>query len=181
METWERCIKFVLAREGGYINHPNDKGGKTNMGITEGTLNSAYKKGLVTNNNVATLSRSDAEKIYRAMYWAPFSFDLVPFPACLALFDSCVNHGKGNMTKFAQRTCNGMGASLMVDGAWGPKTKAEVLAKAHYSGWVSKFMSIRKEFFDAIVKNNPSQKVFINGWYNRLRHLAKEMGVASPV
>ena len=48
-EDFEKMLKFVLQREGGYVNDPHDLGGETNKGITHNTYNSYRKsKGLQT-------------------------------------------------------------------------------------------------------------------------------------
>lgn len=39
-ENFDKMLKFVLLREGGYSNNPNDKGGETNKGITYQIYNS---------------------------------------------------------------------------------------------------------------------------------------------
>ena len=36
--TFEEIIEVVLEHEGGYVDDPDDKGGSTNLGVTQGTL-----------------------------------------------------------------------------------------------------------------------------------------------
>jgi lysozyme family protein len=48
-----RLINDVLAKEGGYVDHPADKGGPTNFGITQATL-SRYLERVVTPDEVTT-------------------------------------------------------------------------------------------------------------------------------
>jgi hypothetical protein len=119
---WEKAIAFVLAREGGYVDDPDDKGGETNMGITAATLAGACAAGLVNHCVVKDLTRAEAERIYRANYWDRYGWDKIPWPACLCLFDATVHHGAGGMAKIAQRTANALSWKLDIDGKFGPKT-----------------------------------------------------------
>ena len=69
--SWERAIGFSLPWEGGFADHPADRGGPTNMGITQGALDAAYKRGVVKHRNVRALSKDEALVIYRANFWEP--------------------------------------------------------------------------------------------------------------
>ena len=61
--SFNRAISFTLKWEGGYVNHPADKGGATNRGITQSTLNAAFNAGLVKHNVIEALSRDEAVAI----------------------------------------------------------------------------------------------------------------------
>lgn len=41
MSRFDECLKFILAREGGYVDRSEDRGGPTNKGITQ-VVYSAY-------------------------------------------------------------------------------------------------------------------------------------------
>jgi hypothetical protein len=178
IDHFDAAIKFVLKYEGGYVNHPDDPGGETNLGITAGTLAAAHASGLVSHNNVKNLTREEAVKIYRANYWDRYGWGELPFPACLVLFDAAVN---GGFATIAQRTCNTFGEKLSVDGKWGPLTKAAVWKHAADPQFSRLFLVKRKDYYDNLIAAKPSMTTFKNGWYNRLRSLAKEAGVPSPV
>jgi len=180
---WEMSIAFVLAREGGYVNHPADKGGETNMGITKGTLMAAYAQGLVPHREPKKLTKDEAEAIYRANYWDRYGWGNIAWPVCLVLFDATVNHGGGGMAKLAQRSANMFDARLDDDGKFGPKTLAALtsLSETQPIAFSEEFLRQRKKYFDNIIAQNPSQEVFKNGWYNRLKHLADTAGVMSPL
>ena len=34
-ENWDKSFEMVLAHEGGFVNHPKDPGGMTNLGVTK--------------------------------------------------------------------------------------------------------------------------------------------------
>ena len=84
----------LLKHEGGYVDHPKDPGGATNMGITIGTL-SRWRGRPVTKAEVRALTREEAEKIYREWYWNKIDADLLPAGPDAALFDVAVNSGVG--------------------------------------------------------------------------------------
>lgn len=196
-KNWEKSIAFVGLAEGGRNfddvggkpvlkpNAKNDKGGPTAYGITQAALNTAYARKITTHNDIVKLTQDEAKKIYKANYWDCYGWGELPWPVCLVVFDATVNHGLGGTAKIAQQACNSYGykPTLIVDGKWGPKTKAAVweLAGKAAGEFCRLFLVKRKDYFDAIIARDKSQEVFRNGWYNRLRRLAKEAGVASPV
>lgn len=161
------------------MNHPADKGGATNMGITQGALNAAYKKKLVGHTNVRALSKDEALLIYRASYWDPHDWGRYGEPVDMILFDVCVNHGLGGCAKIAQRACVSCGAEVVIDGKWGPQTREALYKLAWANGlFLSKMLVIKRlNFYDRIVEARPSQHVFLKGWCRRTRALAVACGV----
>jgi lysozyme family protein len=180
---WDKILSFILAREGGYVNDPDDKGGETNRGITKATLATAYAQGLVSHNSVKDITKEDASKIYAARYYKNYGYDKLPFPVSLVLTDTTVNSGRGGAAWIAQRACVSLGCDLTVDGKWGPKTQAAVeRLSSGVPADLAKFVLVkRKNYYDDIISSNPSQEKFRTGWYNRLRALAAEAGVQSPI
>lgn len=178
MNDFERCLKIVFGAEGGYSDHPADKGGKTNMGITEGTLINAYAKGIVPHKDIKKLTREEAANIYKVNYWIPSKASEMPYPLCLLHFDAAVNSGLGGAAKQLQRTINRVkGLVLKVDGVVGPATLKEVklIPSDNLIFFCGELLKTRKEYFETIVRNNPKQKVFLKGWLNRIEKLKKYM------
>lgn len=177
-------LNEVLKYEGGFVNDPFDKGGKTNRGITESTLKSAIKQGIVPSTVTIESLTNDLEsvrKIYEINYYLRAKCDQMPHPLAFAHFDAAVNHGVGNAARFIQRTLNALGAALNVDAAIGPLTIAalnQALFAIEIDVIVKVYCDIRKSFYDAIVANNPSQRRFYKGWMNRLASVRKYCGVA---
>ena len=115
-----RAIDFVLAHEAGYVDHPKDPGGATNMGITKATLES-WRGACVSKEEVKNLHRNEALAIYKARYWEPACCEALPGPVALMHFDTAVNMGLGAAAQILQKS-----VGVAVDGKIGPKTLAAV-------------------------------------------------------
>lgn len=191
MSRFDECFKKVLNVEGGYSDHPSDKGGKTNYGITEATLNAAYKTGLVKHNDIKKLTVDEAKTIYKANYWDKCKCDMLPVPLDYLVFDAAVNHGTGAAVKLLQKSLNALlrYTELKVDGIIGPLT---LRAINDYVGLGStpgtppnsniRYLCIdvllnRVELYSSIVNNNRSQEKFLRGWLNRVFKLKQQAGL----
>lgn len=86
------ALKHVLRFEGGYVDHPKDPGGATNMGITIRTLG-AWRGHPVTKADVQALSRDEAAQIFKAGYWDEAECDSLLSGVDLCTFDVSVNSG----------------------------------------------------------------------------------------
>jgi lysozyme family protein len=106
----------VFRHEGGYVDHPKDPGGATNMGITLATL-SDYRKRTVTKAEVRALDKGEASEIYRRRYWSPIRGDDLPGGIDLVTMDATVNSGLGRGPKWTQRALG-----VAQDGHIGPAT-----------------------------------------------------------
>lgn len=126
-DLFDRLIDPLIAREGGYVNDPNDAGGETNWGIT---VRVARENGYA--GRMADMTRDHAKAIYRAKYWAkPGLYLIAPLSPAVAeeLFDTGVNMGTGTAGIFFQRALNALNrraadyADIEVDGAIGNQSK----------------------------------------------------------
>lgn len=106
MASVDDLIEMLLRREGGFVDHPDDRGGPTNFGITERTARAAGYAGPMRD-----LPRAAAAAIYRRQYWHDTGFDRVAdmLPRIGAeLFDTGVNMGPGVAASFLQRALNAL-------------------------------------------------------------------------
>ena len=117
--NFEACMAEIFKHEGGFVNHPRDPGGATNMGITIGTLR-GWRSGPVTVEDVRTLTKREAQTIYRARYWNPVKGDDLPVGLDLVTFDPAVNSGNSRGARWLQQALGG----VAVDGKVGPQTVA---------------------------------------------------------
>lgn len=163
-----RMIDDILRREGGFVNHANDRGGATNFGITLRTL-AAARGHAVTVDDVRNLTRDEARRIYRANYCVRPKIDRLPALLQPILFDMSINHGPGTAIRLLQQVLNDAGQPCDVDGGIGNETlaAAQRAADALGNALVNRLVDRRVAFFETIVAGDASQGVFLRGWLNR--------------
>lgn len=121
-DRFDACLDHVLAAEGGFVNHPADPGGATNLGITRRTL-SDFRDTEATEADVRALTRAEAREIYRARYWIPMRCAELPPGVDLMVFDFGVNSGPGRSLRLLQGS-----VGVKADGSIGPITLAAARA-----------------------------------------------------
>ncbi len=90
--NFEKMLKFVLQREGGYVNDPNDLGGETNKGITHTTYNSYRRSKGLPIQSVKYITDSEVRDIYYNNYYKASGADKISNPTLAAyVFDTAVN------------------------------------------------------------------------------------------
>lgn len=169
MSRFDECLSFVLKWEGGYSDHPSDRGGPTNQGITQRVYDDWRLKQKLPMQPVRFLASNERDDIYRRRYWDVVHCGDMPEPVDLALFDACVNSGPKQAAKWLQRALG-----VKDDGIIGPVT----ISAAANSSPVFVFNDIlyqRSDFYDGLVERDPTQAVFLSGWKNRINSLMSEV------
>lgn len=133
MPTVRDIAEDIIAREGGYVNDPDDPGGATNWGVTIHTMRrlglDLTGDGRVTPADVRQLTRRQAVDIFITHYFERPGIAGLPKTLQSSVFDMYVNAG-GNAVKILQRLLREMGQTVSVDGAIGPQTCAAAHAAA---------------------------------------------------
>ena len=151
-DNFDECLKMLLHHEGGYVNHPKDPGGETNLGVTK----RVYEKWGGT-KDMKDLTVEDVAPIYKKNYWDRCKCDDLESGVDWVVFDWAVNSGTGRAAKAIQKIC---GASQ--DGAIGPKTLA--LIKTQDTEYViEEFGKIRQNFYESL----KTFDTFGKGWTRR--------------
>lgn len=162
-------IQRVITREGGFVDHPNDKGGPTNMGITLTTL-TLWLGRKATVDEVKGLSVEQARDIYFEVYLVrPNILSIDDAKVREAVFDEAVNSGPGTAIRHFQRALG-----VKDDGVLGPVT----LARWHTLVplvVIIKLFAERMKFYASIITRDSTQRVFAAGWMNRLAGLMEEL------
>jgi lysozyme family protein len=161
-DRFARCLPALLRHEGGFVNHPRDPGGATNLGITLGTAK-AWRLDLdgdgdVDVNDVRLLTRETAAPVYREGYWLATSCDQLPAGVDYMVFDLAVNSGTRRAKRYLQRV-----AGVAEDEVIGPKTLAAVRA-LNPVRLVERMSEIREAFYRSL----STFDVFGKGWMRRL-------------
>ena len=110
--NYDKCLETILHHEGGYVNHPKDPGGETNLGVTK----RVYLEHGGT-KDMKDLLVEDVAPIYKKGYWDKMKGDELPNGLDLCVFDFGVNAGPGRSAKFLQTMIG-----TVADGGIGPNT-----------------------------------------------------------
>ncbi len=170
----DRLIEEVIEREGGYVDHPADRGGPTRWGITQAV---ARLHGHM--DDMRHFSQSDAAAIYKRLYWLSPSLDKVAETApklAAELFDTGINMGTGTAVGFLQRALNALNreardyGDLTVDRRIGAVTLLALnsfLRKRGTGGedvLLKAVEALQGAHYVRLAEARPSQEAFLYGW-----------------
>jgi len=165
------ALAVVLAREGGYVNDPDDPGGETNHGVTARVYARWRKRRGLPARSVRLIQPAEVAAIYDAEYWDPVQGDellRLGFGVALVVFDFAVNAGVGRAIRLLQRT---VGASE--DGAFGPAT-LRALEAAAPNAFVAGYSRAREGFYERLAARRPPLRKFLRGWLKRVAIVERE-------
>lgn len=179
MKTVEELAAEIVAREGGFVDDPDDPGGATNYGVTIHTLR---RLGLdltgddaVDVADVRALTRAQAEAIFIEHYFRAPRLHLLPAAIQPSVFDMQVNAGS-NAVRILQRLLRDMGHDILVDGTVGPQTiRAAQIAQEVAPGHLADAYGIaRRNYYYALADRRPASRKFARrldggkgGWITR--------------
>ena len=155
-KNYDRCLEMLLKHEGGYVNDPNDPGGRTNLGVTQKVYEDWVERE-VTEQEMRDLTVNDVAPIYKNKYWDKGKCEDLPSGVDWCVFDWGVNSGMSRSAKALQRI-----AGVTADGGIGPMTlqavndfePLDIIIKMHTS---------RQHFYEGL-------STFVNfgrGWTRR--------------
>ena len=171
---FQRALAFVLKAEGGYTNHPADRGGPTNKGILQREYDQYRRRKGLPAADVRDILQTEVEDIYLHDYWLAGRCDRMPWPVSLAHFDACVNTGVTQAAKFLQRT-----VGTRDDGLIGPLTLGALtgeLKREALGALAQRLARQRIRFYRQLVERDPEQRVFLKGWLNRVTKVEQLLG-----
>jgi lysozyme family protein len=161
-------ISAILEREGGYVDHPADRGGPTKFGVTLRTLE-AWRGRKLTVEDVRNLSAAEARLIYRRRFIEQPGFHRVTSGRLRALLvDAAVHHGPRRAVQLLQRTLG-----VAADGVFGPRT-LRALRRADARRVYIGLCAERVRLYGRLIASDPSQAAFARGWLNRAAELIEE-------
>ena len=160
--NYDKCLETILHHEGGYVNHPQDPGGETNLGVTK----RVYQEHGGT-KDMKDLLVEDVAPIYKKGYWDKMKGDDLPGGLDLCVFDFGVNAGPGRAAKFLQQMIG-----TTVDGGIGPNTLAKLEEYIRENGEheaVNKYQEMRQKYYE----NLSTFATFGKGWTRRVEETTK--------
>lgn len=174
-----QIAREIVAREGGFVDDPDDPGGATQHGVTVGTLRrlglDLDGDGDVDAQDVRRVSKARAVEIFLQHYFRRPGLGQLPAVLQASVFDMYVNAG-ANAVKILQRLLRQMGHVLRVDGAIGPRTAAaaEAAAKVAPHHLADAYGIARRNYYFRLADRRPAARKFARtrsggkgGWIKR--------------
>jgi lysozyme family protein len=160
---FSEALEVILHHEGGYVNHPKDPGGETNLGVTKRVYEDFGGE-----KEMKELVKEDVEPIYKKNYWDRVKGDDLPEGLDLCIFDFAVNAGPGRAAKFIQRLVN-----TTVDGGIGPNTIKCIndhVEKYGVSTTIDQYQSARHNYYGGL----STFETFGRGWTRRVDEVTEK-------
>lgn len=170
----DQLVDGLIEREGGYVNHPADKGGPTCFGITEAVARAQGYRGPMRG-----LPREEAATIYRRLYWLRPRFDEVAKRSsrlAAELFDTGANMGPSVAATFLQRALTALNRNssdypdLVPDGRIGERTLSAIDTFLKLRGPSGETVLLRAlealqgERYLRLAERRPANEAFLYGW-----------------
>ena len=156
-DNYEKCLEMILHHEGGYVNHPKDPGGETNLGVTKRVY-----EDWGGDKDMKDLTVEDVAPIYEKNYWGRTKCDQIPSGLDLCVFDFAVNAGTGRSAKYLQTLIG-----TVADGGIGPNTLAKLNDYVEENGLedtIKNFQGARQEYYESL----STFETFGRGWTRRV-------------
>jgi lysozyme family protein len=157
ISNWQKSFELMLKSEGGFVNHPSDPGGMTNLGVTKAT----WEKWVGRESDEAEMRGLTPEKVeplYKKKYWDAVRGDELPPGISYLCFDFAVNAGAGRSIKTLQTA-----VGVTPDGGFGPMTMAAVQAIDPVE-LIERFSQAKEDFYRSLT----TFSTFGKGWLNRV-------------
>jgi hypothetical protein len=155
-KRFELFMDDLLEFEGGFNDIPQDRGGKTNFGISQRSY---------PDLDIKNLTKEQANEIYLRDFYLRVKGDQLPAAVSKVVFDYAVNSGVGAAAKRLQRI-----VGVKADGIIGPQTIKAVM-KHDPKALALKLLEARARHIEGIIEGDSDQSVFKKGWNNRLEKL----------
>ncbi len=107
-QVFDKIMEYVFKDEGGYVNHPKDPGGATNMGVTQNTYNQYCKLNKLPTKNVKNLTKDEAKQVYKQLFWEQSGAKEIAESGdaklAYVVFDTAIHSGVGKAKKLLAKS-----------------------------------------------------------------------------
>ena len=162
-KNYDHCLEMLLEHEGGFVNHPDDPGGITNLGVTKKVYEEWVERE-VSEQEMRDLTKEEVAPIYKRNYWDRCKCNSLDSGVDFSIFDWAVNSGTGRAAKALQRivgaTEDGPIAPSSV--AIGPATLA-LVSNHSPEDLIEEIYSQRQMFYESL----GTFDTFGRGWSRR--------------
>lgn len=158
--NWDACFNHIIKHEGGYVNHPSDPGGRTNLGVTQAVWENWLDRS-VTEEEMKALTPELVKPLYKDLYWERVKGDKLPSGVDYCVFDAAVNSGVRRASQWLQSALG-----VEVDGAIGPQTLA-VASITSPATIIVNFSAQRLKFLQGLA----TWPTFGKGWQRRVEEV----------
>lgn len=163
------ALEILLKHEGGFVNHPKDPGGATNLGVTKRVWERWIGR-RVSVQEIKDLTPERVAPLYKKRYWDKVHADELPWGLALQVFDFGVNAGPRRAIRTLQKT-----VGTLADGLYGPMTRKAIDKYVNENGLavtITEFASNRMKFY----KSLKTYTTFGRGW-SRRTHEVRNTGL----
>lgn len=160
--NYQKCLETILHHEGGYVNHPKDPGGETNLGVTKRVYEAWVMENDLNQKDMKDLLVEDVAPIYKKNYWDRVKGDQLPNGLDLCVFDFGVNAGTGRAAKYLQTMIG-----TVADGGIGPNTLKALGNYVEENGLeqtIKNYQEARQEYYESL----STFETFGRGWTRRV-------------
>jgi lysozyme family protein len=158
--NFEKSLAELLKHEGGFVNHPSDPGGATNLGVTQAVWEDWIDR-TVSEENMKALTPAKVAPLYKELYWDRIKGDKLPSGVDYCVFDAAVNSGVSRASKWLQTT-----VGAVADGAIGEQTLKQVLL-TNPQMLIDKYSANRLSFLQRL----STWPTFGKGWERRVEEV----------
>ena len=163
----KKSMDIMMKLEGGKSDLKSDRGGRTNLGVTQREFDMFREKQGLQPKDVFNITKQEAQQIYKVGYWDIIKGDELPLNVAHAMFSYALTDGPQDSVRFVQRLLG-----VEVTGFMGPKTK-QAIWNACKNG--DKKLTERILNKQIARYENDEQEQFQKGWVNRVKKLRQNI------
>ena len=163
----QKSMDIMMKLEGGKSDLKSDRGGRTNLGVTQREFDKYREKQGLSRKDVFNITKQEAQQVYKIGYWNIIKGDELPLNVAHAMFSYALTDGPQDSIRFVQRLLGVESTGFM-----GPKTK-QAIWNASKNG--DKKLTERILNKQIARYENDEQEQFQKGWVNRVKKLRQNI------